>query len=92
MEIAASNAGRGLVSSPWTPSVELDGRDRLLAAARAVGDRLLHLALRTGDGVGWLGLRVSNGGYWPVVPLGLDLYDGLPRIALSWLSGRADRG
>jgi type 2 lantibiotic biosynthesis protein LanM len=53
-------------------------RERLLAAARAAGDRLAELALRGEDDVSWIGLTPTNENHWSLVPLGPDLYDGLP--------------
>jgi type 2 lantibiotic biosynthesis protein LanM len=61
-------------------------RERLLAAARAVGDRLGMLALRGEQNVSWVGLTLINEHYnehhWSLVPLGLPLYNGLPGIIL----------
>src|SRR5262249_35428026 len=57
-------------------------RDELLSAAKAVGDRLGELAIRTSGEASWLGLLISKGDNWRVGPLGLDLYNGLPGIAL----------
>jgi lantibiotic modifying enzyme len=57
-------------------------RDRLLAAARAVGDRLESLAL-LGDGeASWIGLTLLDQRHWSIAPLGYDLYDGLPGVIL----------
>ena len=56
--------------------------ERLVAAARAVGDRLEALALRDADDVSWIGLTHSNERYWSITPLGMDLYDGLPGVTL----------
>lgn len=55
---------------------------RLLECARAVGDRLETLALRGEEGVSWVGLTSSQGKRWRLEPVGLDLYNGLPGIAL----------
>jgi type 2 lantibiotic biosynthesis protein LanM len=71
------------------------GRESLLAAARSIGDRLEALAVReegedsdagTDRDVSWIGLTIL-GEHWALVPLGPDLYAGLPGIALflSWL-------
>jgi type 2 lantibiotic biosynthesis protein LanM len=57
-------------------------RERLLAAACAVGDRLEALALRGGHDVTWIGLTPTYGRHWSLAPSGPDLYDGLPGIAL----------
>lgn len=55
---------------------------RLLAAARAVGDRLEALALRGEDSAIWIGLTLERNSHWTLVPLGADLYSGLPGVAL----------
>jgi class II lanthipeptide synthase len=60
----------------------LADRERLLAAARAVGDRLEALALRGVDSVSWIGLTHTHKRRWSIVPLGIDFYDGLPGVAL----------
>jgi type 2 lantibiotic biosynthesis protein LanM len=56
--------------------------ERLLAAARSIGDRLEMLALRGQDDVTWLGLTFTNKRHWLLLPLGVDLYDGIPGIIL----------
>jgi len=58
------------------------GRARYLAAARAVGDRLEALAIRDDLKATWLGLDLLDEQHPSVVPLGVDLYDGLPGVAL----------
>lgn len=60
----------------------LTDHGRLLTAARAVGDRIEALALRGKHDVSWLGLRLANERHWSLVPLGADVYHGLPGIAL----------
>jgi type 2 lantibiotic biosynthesis protein LanM len=58
-------------------------RDRLIAAARAIGDGLAERAIHGGHGdVTWIGLTLTKGGQWGLSPLGMDLYDGLPGLAL----------
>ncbi|MBW4623886.1 MAG: type 2 lantipeptide synthetase LanM family protein [Cyanosarcina radialis HA8281-LM2] len=65
-----------------TAPTTIADRDRLLSAARAVGDRLESLAL-LGDGeVSWIGLALVNQRHWSIAPLGCDLYDGLPGVIL----------
>ena len=59
-------------------------RERLLAAAQAAGERLEVLALR-GDAhaeASWIGLTLVGHKNWSLVPTGLDLYDGVPGVAL----------
>jgi type 2 lantibiotic biosynthesis protein LanM len=66
---------------PIIGRAEVDSR-RLVVAARDVGDRIERLALRGEDDVSWIGLTLSGQQRWSLVPLGLDLYDGLPGVAL----------
>jgi type 2 lantibiotic biosynthesis protein LanM len=66
---------------PAKPKMPAD-RERLLAAARAAGDRLGILALRSGDDAAWIGLTLTAKDNWSLEPLGLDLYNGLPGVAL----------
>lgn len=63
------------------PSAEA-GRDDLLATACAVGDRLEALALRSEESVSWIGVSLVNERHWMLLPLGTDLYNGLPGVAL----------
>ena len=68
------------------------GRERLLEAARAIGDRLEALAIREKGEATWLGLDLLDEQHASVVPLGVDLYDGLPGVALflaylGWVTG-----
>ena len=39
------------------------------------------LALRGMDDAAWIGLRPINDRAWLIVPLDIDLYDGLPGVA-----------
>jgi type 2 lantibiotic biosynthesis protein LanM len=57
-------------------------REQLLAAAQAIGDRLEALALHGEDDVSWIGLVLARNDYWALAPLMLDLYNGLPGVAL----------
>jgi type 2 lantibiotic biosynthesis protein LanM len=57
------------------------GRPEFLAAARAVADRLEKLAIHGEDDVSWVGLAAVQERAWSLVPLGTDLYDGLPGVA-----------
>ncbi|MFE0464594.1 type 2 lanthipeptide synthetase LanM family protein [Kitasatospora sp. NPDC058965] len=56
--------------------------DRLLAAARGIGDRLLALAHRAPGRANWLGLELLGGRYWQLRPCGADLACGYPGVAL----------
>jgi len=57
-------------------------RTRLLEAACAVADSLESSAIRWNGGVSWAGLGVADERKWCLTTTGLDLYDGLPGIAM----------
>ncbi|MEQ9672108.1 type 2 lanthipeptide synthetase LanM family protein [Coleofasciculus sp. G2-EDA-02] len=57
-------------------------RKQLLAAACRIGDHIETLALRGSEDVTWLGLTLIKARHWTLLPLGMDLYDGIPGIAL----------
>ena len=57
-------------------------RERLLAAAQAVGDHLARLAVYGDDDAAWNGLVFTGNRHPVIAPLGLDLYDGLPGVTL----------
>lgn len=67
---------------PRGDRVEPATSESLIAAARAVGDRLEALALRGEDDATWIGLSITGGERWSLRALGIDLYDGLPGVAL----------
>jgi type 2 lantibiotic biosynthesis protein LanM len=54
----------------------------LIAAACGIGNRLSELAVGGDGDISWLGLIPSREREWRLSPLGLDLYDGLPGVAL----------
>jgi type 2 lantibiotic biosynthesis protein LanM len=56
--------------------------ERLIAAARAVGDRLHWLAIREEGIAAWIGVTLVNEKFWTLTPLGGDLYGGATGIAL----------
>lgn len=58
------------------------GRSDWLKTARAVGDRLAMLAIQDEDETTWVGLSVVEERTWSLTPLGMDLYGGLPGVAL----------
>ncbi|HEX4964737.1 MAG TPA: type 2 lanthipeptide synthetase LanM, partial [Thermoanaerobaculia bacterium] len=95
--LAAHRANLAGAEDEYAPAAELSAaaagaadhdRDRLLAAAVAVGDRLATLALRGAEDATWIGLRSQLGRDWHLRPLGSDLYGGLPGVAvfLSYLA------
>src|SRR5258708_2594920 len=54
--------------------------ERLITAARAVGDRLCRLALHGEESVGWLGVNLVREREWYLQPTSTDLYSGTPGI------------
>jgi type 2 lantibiotic biosynthesis protein LanM len=57
-------------------------RERLLAAAKSVGDRLITVALQDEQYIAWIGLKLLSEKYWVLTPLETDLYDGMLGITL----------
>jgi len=56
--------------------------ERLITAARSVGDRLCKLALYREESVGWVGVEVMKDREWHLLPTSTDLYSGTSGIAL----------
>jgi type 2 lantibiotic biosynthesis protein LanM len=92
--IQASFSSLELVSDSATwrglqlqPSENIVSHDRLIAAARAVGDRLERLADFHEDMVGWLEIAPVNERGWNLVPTGPNLYGGMSGLTffLSYL-------
>src|SRR5258705_12839298 len=71
----AAGARRASALVEATPS-------QMIAAASNIGRRLSELALGSDKDVAWIGLIPANEREWRLSPLGLDLYDGLPGVAL----------
>src|SRR5262249_39553936 len=57
-------------------------RNDFLRAARRIGDRLEQTAIRGKHDATWLGLTSIDQRHWTLMPLGIDLYDGLPGVIL----------
>jgi type 2 lantibiotic biosynthesis protein LanM len=58
-------------------------RVRLLAASRSVAERLAEQAVRGSAGdVSWIGLTLVRDEHYSLLPLGTDLYDGVPGLTL----------
>ena len=55
--------------------------DRLLSSACVIGDKLESMAFHAGHDISWIGLTPSERS-WSISPSMLDLYSGLPGIAL----------
>jgi type 2 lantibiotic biosynthesis protein LanM len=76
--VAVAAAEKDLPPAP-TPA---DVSAKLRSAACAVGDRLAAMAWSKGAETIWFALSESGPGRGSLAPVGLDLYDGLPGIAL----------
>lgn len=63
-----------------SPVLSFDGWAAVQATAAA--DWLSARAIREGNRATWIGLTVAKDGHWTLAPVGLDLYEGLPGIAL----------
>jgi type 2 lantibiotic biosynthesis protein LanM len=67
-------------SSQVTPATAT--REQLLAAACAIGDRLAETAYHGSGDISWIGLSTVREQQWVLLPLGFDLYDGVPGVGL----------
>lgn len=67
---------------PLPEASETPDRERLVAAAAAVGDRLERLAFCGADDAAWIGLTLVNEKHWSLTPMGTDLYGGVSGVAL----------
>ncbi|MHA4779272.1 type 2 lanthipeptide synthetase LanM family protein [Streptomyces sp. MSC1_001] len=56
--------------------------ERLLSAARSVGDQLVSLAYREGPRSNWIGLELLDDRYWRIGPMPADLAGGYTGPAL----------
>ncbi len=83
LTIAADRAG-SLDSGPRLsgPPAAPAPREHYLEAARLVADRLEQLAFVTEREASWIGVTLLAEQHWSLVPLGLDLYGGLPGVAV----------
>lgn len=72
----------GWKSSQLQPSQTPVTRERLLQSACAVGDRLCEQAIQSENEAAWLSLTFINEREWALLPAEIDLYGGIPGIAL----------
>ncbi|MBN81442.1 MAG: type 2 lantipeptide synthetase LanM [Planctomycetaceae bacterium] len=56
--------------------------EELIEASERIGQRLCATALRGDDDASWIGLELANDKEWALSTLSLDLYDGMPGVAL----------
>jgi len=83
--MASTEAGRTHRSNRGlTPVVEARAATRslLLRGALDVGDHLHRSAIQEGGEANWIGLTLASEREWSLKASGLDLYSGLPGIAL----------
>ncbi|MFI8291530.1 type 2 lanthipeptide synthetase LanM family protein [Streptomyces sp. NPDC085614] len=68
--------------------------ERLLSAARSVGDRLVSLAYREGPRTNWIGLELLDDRYWRIGPMPADLAGGYtgPALFLAQLAAITGAG
>ncbi|MEW1633674.1 type 2 lanthipeptide synthetase LanM family protein [Streptomyces sp. NPDC093801] len=68
--------------------------ERLLSAARSVGDRLVSLAYREGARSNWIGLELLDDRYWRIGPMPADLAGGYtgPALFLAQLAALTGAG
>lgn len=83
---ATDSLSPGEASAPAqaSPPAEAPGAEpqRLLAAARAIGERLFMLAHESENDVAWNTVKQVGGREWSVSTAGLDLYTGTAGIGL----------
>ena len=65
-----------------TKAQAITDKKHLLSAACKVADHLETLALYGESDVSWIGLTLTTKGVWSLAPLGIDLYSGIPGIAM----------
>ncbi|MFH9728036.1 type 2 lanthipeptide synthetase LanM family protein [Streptomyces sp. NPDC017254] len=68
--------------------------ERLLSAARSVGDQLVSLAYRGGPRSNWIGLELLDDRYWRIGPMPADLAGGYtgPALFLAQLAALTGAG
>ena len=84
--LATAGPANGLVPRQPNPTADSPqssfDRDKVLGAACAVADRLESLAICWDESASWINLTAVDERRWSITPSLLDLYDGLPGIAL----------
>ena len=63
-------------------AVRTHSPEEFIEASERIGKRLCSTALRGADDACWIGLRVVNDNDWELATLSLDLYNGMPGVAL----------
>jgi type 2 lantibiotic biosynthesis protein LanM len=81
-EVVVGRKGIGAPRSERNGDEALARPEEFLDAAARVAHRLETLAFVDGTHASWVGLTLVAEERWSLVPLGLDLYGGLPGIAL----------
>ncbi len=70
------------VSLSASEPLHMPGSQQWLEAACTVGDRLEMLAIKDKGEAAWIGLGLVDERIWSLVPLGVDLYGGMPGVAM----------
>lgn len=80
--LAADRADGALGIAPLPDGALPVNRERLLAGARAIAEHLVATAIHGAEDASWVGLELLDNQTWAIRPLGLDLYAGVPGVAL----------
>ncbi|WP_162641790.1 type 2 lanthipeptide synthetase LanM family protein [Streptosporangium sp. 'caverna'] len=81
-QAALVGAGPFPVEPAVSPSPAALDHERVLAAVRGIADQVAAIAHADGSRVNWLGIDLIQESQWMVNPLRLDLYSGIPGVAL----------
>jgi len=89
--VAPDDAGRSQVIDipDFAPG---DLAAQLLAQAVKIAARLAASAVWAGDEASWIGVELDSDGQWALEPLDIDLYNGLPGVALFLTTLAAQNG
>jgi type 2 lantibiotic biosynthesis protein LanM len=79
--LKGEDAGGSRGYQPFQPRSSPEGSS-FLKAAIDIGNRLEELAFQGQEDISWLGVTLLKDRLWSLQPLGVDLYEGTPGIAL----------
>lgn len=77
-----SYIGKKTINYFTTPSQQEASTEQLFDAAKIIGEKILKMAISNETDAHWLGLIMVDGISYDVQPLAMDLYSGMPGIAL----------
>ncbi len=75
-------AGDATCAVGWQRAATADDRAGLIAKAGEIAGRIADTAIRRDDEIAWFSMRNTAQHTWALFPAELDLFDGLPGIAL----------